>query len=182
MTPACILLDRTVAFRSHPQETEPFDLGERLLRRMERRGKEDLQVDAATTAEAELPSPEATEASIARYLLAMTPDDHLEEVVEPPEVSCLTMQRPLSSDPIPNHGWDLRNGAVAAAAADKDLVVLRSAATQPTRTTSPTCSSWTSTPPTTHLHCFHLPRSPRSPVSAPSTLTLTGAPATGSSS
>jgi hypothetical protein len=50
----------------------------------------------------------------------MTPDL---EVVEPPEVSRLTMLRPLSSDPIPNHGWYLRDGAVAAAA-DKNLVVL----------------------------------------------------------
>jgi len=32
MVPACILLDRTVTFRSHPQETEPFDFGEKIAK------------------------------------------------------------------------------------------------------------------------------------------------------
>jgi len=57
----------------------------------------------------------------------MTPDL---EVVEPPEVSCLTMLRPLSSDTIPNYGWYLRDGAVAAAA-DKNLVVLSAGSYRP---------------------------------------------------
>jgi hypothetical protein len=106
MAPACILLDRTITFRSHPQETEPFDLGEKIAKGV---------VGATPAAELpKLPSREATEASIARYLLAMTPDL---EVVEPPEVSRLTMLRPLSSDPIPNH---LRDGD----GADKNLVIL----------------------------------------------------------
>jgi hypothetical protein len=67
-------------------------------------------------------------ASIATYLLSMTPD--LEEVVEPPDVSRLTMQRPLASAPIANHGWQLRDGTVAAAA-DKNLVVLSSGSYRP---------------------------------------------------
>ena len=58
----------------------------------------------------------------------MTPD--LEEVVEPPDVSRLTMQRPLASAPIANHGWQLRDGTVAAAA-DKNLVVLSSGSYRP---------------------------------------------------
>ena len=119
MAPACILLDRTVAFRSHPQETEPFDLGERAERVVGAERAKDLV--GATTAELpKLSSREDIEASIAEYLLAMTPDL---EIVKPPEISYLTMQRPLSSEPIPNHGWSLRDGA-AAAAADKNLVVL----------------------------------------------------------
>ncbi|XP_066332991.1 uncharacterized protein [Miscanthus floridulus] len=119
MAPACILLDRTVAFRSHPEETEPFDLGERAERVLGAERAKGLV--GATTAELpKLPSREDIEASIAKYLLTMTPDL---EVVEPPDVSCLTMRRPLSSEPIPNHGWSLRDGAVAAAA-DKNLVVL----------------------------------------------------------
>ena len=66
-----------------------------------------------------LPSREATETSIVKYLQCMTPDL---EVVEPQEVSCLTMLRPLSSDPVPNYGWYQHDGAIAAAA-DKNLVV-----------------------------------------------------------
>lgn len=118
---ACVLLDRTVAFRSHPQETEPFDLGEKIEKGV-------VTIGASTSTAELLVSREATEASIATYLLHMTPD--LEEVVEPPEVSRLTMQRPLASAPIANHGWQLRDGAVAAAA-DKNLVVLSSGSYRP---------------------------------------------------
>jgi hypothetical protein len=103
MAPACVLLDCTVDFRDHPLAGV---VGGTTRRR---------------SSSEPIPSVDAIEAEIARYMRAMTPDL---QVVDPPGVSCLTIVRPHPSHPFPELGYAWSEQSGMAVAADKNLVLI----------------------------------------------------------
>ncbi|TVU01776.1 hypothetical protein EJB05_52772, partial [Eragrostis curvula] len=101
MAPACVLLDRTVTFRNHPEEPEPL-MGEE--------GAAAVVVVTTATSSSEPLSLESMEAEHAKYMRAMIKPSL--QVVDAPGISRLT----LAGQNMPSD--------FLVAAADKNLVVL----------------------------------------------------------